>query len=75
MQKENYSQDYYEYVVKGLVIRDPSVGKTTILLSYTGRDYLPFYDCNSTVGVDCNLKSVETEGRTVKMRIWDTAGQ
>ncbi len=55
------------------MIGDPSVGKTTLLLRYTSNDYISQYNSKSTLGVDFKIKSVEIEGVTIKMRIWDTA--
>ncbi|KAM3712326.1 hypothetical protein ACJW31_01G172600 [Castanea mollissima] len=47
----------------------------TSLLRYMQKDdsYLDSYI--STIGVDFEIRTVEQDGKTIKLQIWDTAGQ
>ena len=62
-----------QFLAKLLIIGDPRVGKSCILLRFSES----FYDPNSpvTVGVDCKTKKIKVDGTTMKLQIWDTAGQ
>jgi len=60
-------------ILKVLVIGDPGVGKSCLLLrftddTYTDRD-IP------TIGVDYKSKILDFKGQMIKLQVWDTAGQ
>ncbi|KAH3745496.1 GTP-binding protein yptV1 [Pelomyxa schiedti] len=57
---------------KLLMIGDPNVGKSSIILRFTENRYDPNYAC--TIGVDYKLKTVQLETHTIRLQIWDTAG-
>ncbi len=63
----------YDYVAKVVVLGDSAVGKTNILLRFTENDYKPSH--MATIGIDFKNKSLQLDGRVLKMQIWDTAGQ
>ncbi|KAI0271010.1 ras family-domain-containing protein [Russula aff. rugulosa BPL654] len=58
--------------VKLLLIGNSSVGKSSLLLRFSDKQWLPEDEASATIGVDFRL---EVQGRKVKMSIWDTAGQ
>jgi Ras-related protein Rab-1A len=62
-----------EHVFKTLIIGDSSVGKSNILLRFSDNvfheTFLP------TIGVDFKIKNVSVYDKTIKLNIWDTAGQ
>lgn len=66
-------QEDYDHLVKLVILGDSSVGKTNILLNFTGdgfkKGHMP------TIGVDFKVKSLNIEGKKMKMQLWDTAGQ
>ena len=63
-----------EIFYKILILGDSSVGKTCFLTRYAENTFQEAYF--STIGIDYKLKNVEMEnGKTVKLQIWDTAGQ
>ena len=65
---------YFEYVLyKLLLIGDSGVGKSSLLLRFSDDSYSESYVC--TVGVDFKIKTIEVDGKTVKLQIWDTAGE
>jgi len=68
--KKTYSQTFK---FKVIVIGDPSVGKTTLLLRFVDKAFRELYI--PTVGVQVSLKSVEYDDTLIKFNLWDIAGQ
>ena len=62
----------YDKKVQLLIIGDSTVGKTSILSRYTNNDFNPHY--LATVGLDFFKKDEVFNGKTVRIKIWDTAG-
>ena len=66
--------DLNENVYKVLLLGDSSVGKTCFLMKYTDEAFQETH--MATIGLDYRLKSMKLKnGKTVKIQIWDTAGQ
>lgn len=63
----------YDYLFKLLLIGDSNAGKTAVLLRFADRSFTEAYI--STIGVDFKIRTLELEGKVVKLQIWDTAGQ
>jgi len=61
--------------VKLLLIGNSSVGKSSLLLRFSDKQWLPEDEASATIGVDFRVHKMEVQGRKVKMSIWDTAGQ
>ncbi|ORX93914.1 hypothetical protein K493DRAFT_261930 [Basidiobolus meristosporus CBS 931.73] len=57
------------------MIGNSSVGKSSILLRFTGDTFLPPDEVSTTIGVDFKVKVMEIDGKNYKLTIWDTAGQ
>ena len=62
-----------EIKLKILIIGDTSVGKSSILLTYTD-NYFPEAHL-ATIGVEYKVKELLTDKNKVILQIWDTAGQ
>lgn len=62
-----------QYVFKILLLGDGGVGKTSLLRRFIDNTFQPDY--KSTIGVQFMTKVVETELESVKLIIWDIAGQ
>lgn len=65
---------------KVVFVGDQSVGKTSIINrfifdNYTGNEQVIFRFIQPTVGVDFVSKSVQIDNKTLRIQLWDTAGQ
>merc|ERR1712087_439287 len=54
-------------------IGDSGVGKSCLLLRFSDDSFSTNFI--TTIGIDFKLKTVEMDGKRVKLQIWDTAGQ
>jgi Ras-related protein Rab-2A len=63
----------YSYLFKYIVIGDTAVGKSCLLLQFTDKRFRPDHDL--TIGVEFGARFIQIEDKTVKLQIWDTAGQ
>ena len=66
------AQVTYDHVFKLLIIGDSGVGKSCLLMQFSGN---LLSDTTTTTGVDIKNCTVDVEGTKVKLEIWDTAGQ
>ena len=67
------SKGSYDHLFKILIIGESGVGKTAIMQRFCENTFEPVYI--STVGVDFKPKVIKVNNKTVKMQLWDTAGQ
>lgn len=63
----------YDVLYRLVLIGDSGVGKTAILLRYSDNVFNSSFI--STIGIDFRIKTIEVEGKRIKLQIWDTAGQ
>jgi small GTP-binding protein len=62
-----------DYKMQMIIIGDSGVGKTSFMDRFVEGSHQVAY--NATVGIDFKVKRVEIDQKTVKIQIWDTAGQ
>eukprot|EP00731_Ephydatia_muelleri_P017277 Em0010g375a len=62
-----------EVLIKVVLAGDFDVGKTCLLNQFTERSFSNLY--SSTIGTDIKIKTLNIDGKLVKLQIWDTAGQ
>jgi Ras-related protein Rab-2A len=63
----------YSYLFKYIIIGDTGVGKSCLLLQFTDKRFRVDHDL--TIGVEFGARSVDIDGKSIKLQIWDTAGQ
>ena len=69
----NVEYDIYDLIFKIILIGDSGVGKTNILTRYVNNEFS--FSTQSTVGVEFSGKTIKKDGKTIKLQIWDTAGE
>jgi len=60
-------------IVRLLTLGDSGAGKSSLLLQYTQGEFTHEY--MPTIGIDFRLKTIEMNGKQIKVQVWDTAGQ
>ena len=71
--RATYSKTTYDILFRLVLIGDSGVGKTALLLRYTDDTFDPSF--MATIGIDFKIKTIDIEGKRVKLQVWDTAGQ
>jgi len=69
----NMEGGVYDYLIKLLLIGDSGVGKSCLLLRFSEDSFTPSFI--TTIGIDFKIRTVEIDGKKIKLQIWDTAGQ
>ncbi|XP_054579594.1 ras-related protein Rab-43 isoform X3 [Eptesicus fuscus] len=65
--------EQYDFLFKLVLVGDASVGKTCVVQRFKTGAFSERQ--SSTIGVDFTMKTLEIQGKRVKLQIWDTAGQ
>ncbi|CCK70014.1 Rab GTPase family protein KNAG_0D02650 [Huiozyma naganishii CBS 8797] len=68
---ENSKQ--YDSIMKVLLIGDSGVGKSCLLVRFVEDKFSPSFI--TTIGIDFKIKTVDINGKKIKLQLWDTAGQ
>ncbi|GKT27397.1 Ras-related protein Rab-2 [Aduncisulcus paluster] len=63
----------YDYLFKYIIIGDTAVGKSCLLLQFTDKRFQPIHDL--TIGVEFGTRTIELQKKSIKLQVWDTAGQ
>ncbi|XP_020021858.1 ras-related protein Rab-13 isoform X2 [Castor canadensis] len=63
----------YDHLFKLLLIGDSGVGKTCLIIRFAEDNFNNTYI--STIGIDFKIRTVDIEGKKIKLQVWDTAGQ
>ncbi|XP_053506429.1 ras-related protein Rab-19 [Ictalurus furcatus] len=66
-------EDYFDFLFKIILIGDTDVGKTSVIQRFKTGNFSERQQ--STIGVDFIVRTLNIQGRKVKMQVWDTAGQ
>ena len=62
-----------DYLFKIIVVGESGVGKSNLMLRYVNNKFGSNYEV--TIGVEFGTKVLKFNNQTVKLNIWDTAGQ
>ncbi|CAH2313214.1 ras-related Rab-43 [Pelobates cultripes] len=63
----------YDFLFKIVLIGDAGVGKTCVVQRFKSGMFVERQ--GNTIGVDFTMKTIEIQGKRIKLQIWDTAGQ
>ncbi|KAI5607591.1 ras-related protein Rab-43 [Silurus asotus] len=67
------TDDTYDFVFKIVLVGDVGVGKTCVVQRFKTGTFIERQ--GNTIGVDFTMKTMDIQGKRVKLQIWDTAGQ
>ncbi|XP_061570789.1 ras-related protein Rab-19-like [Cololabis saira] len=65
--------DCFDFLFKIILIGDSNVGKTSVVQNFKSGVFSEKQQ--NTIGVDFTVRTVDIEGKKVKIQVWDTAGQ
>lgn len=65
--------DSFDFLFKIILIGDSNVGKTCVVQNFKSGAFSEKQQ--NTIGVDFSVRTLDIDGRRVKMQVWDTAGQ
>ncbi|AMD22319.1 HGL021Wp [Eremothecium sinecaudum] len=63
----------FDSIMKILLVGDSGVGKSCLLVRFVEDKFSPTFI--TTIGIDFKIKTVEINGKKIKLQLWDTAGQ
>ncbi|AET41142.1 Rab family GTPase SEC4 Ecym_7305 [Eremothecium cymbalariae DBVPG len=63
----------YDSIMKVLLVGDSGVGKSCLLVRFVEDKFSPSFI--TTIGIDFKIKTVDIDGKKIKLQLWDTAGQ
>ena len=73
MSASSVNKTRYDLLVKLLLIGDSGVGKSCLLMRYSDDSFTSSFI--TTIGIDFKVKTINLDGKRIKLQIWDTAGQ
>lgn len=65
--------DHYSYLFKYIIIGNTGVGKTCLMRQFSDKKFSAEHD--STLGVEFEARNLHLGDKTVRIQMWDTAGQ
>ena len=72
MSNPNQSSNY-DHMFRYIIVGDMAVGKSCLLLQFTDNKF--WHQHELTIGVEFGGKTIEVNNKSIKIQIWDTAGQ
>ncbi|XP_056271747.1 ras-related protein Rab-19 [Pseudoliparis swirei] len=67
------TEDSFDFLFKIILVGDSNVGKTCVVQSFKSGIFIEKQQ--NTIGVDFTVRTLDVDGKKVKMQVWDTAGQ
>eukprot|EP01098_Paradermamoeba_levis_P007692 TRINITY_DN3205_c0_g1_i1.p1 TRINITY_DN3205_c0_g1~~TRINITY_DN3205_c0_g1_i1.p1 ORF type:complete len:218 (+),score=40.38 TRINITY_DN3205_c0_g1_i1:243-896(+) len=69
MEKDSPNDFKFKYIIVG----PAGVGKTSLMTQFVEDNFNPKVE--ATIGIGFAAKTIEVDGKTIKLQLWDTAGQ
>lgn len=66
-------EDSFDFLFKIILVGDSNVGKTCVVQSFKSGIFMEKQQ--NTIGVDFTVRTLDIDGKRVKLQVWDTAGQ
>nr|XP_040019154.1 ras-related protein Rab-19-like [Gasterosteus aculeatus aculeatus] len=66
-------EDSFDFLFKIILVGDSDVGKTCVVQNFKSGIFIEKQQ--NTIGVDFTVRTLDIDGKKVKMQVWDTAGQ
>lgn len=66
-------EDSFDFLFKIILVGDSNVGKTCVVQSFKSGIYIEKQQ--NTIGVDFTVRTLDIDGKKIKLQVWDTAGQ
>ena len=63
----------YDYLIKLMLIGDSAVGKSSLLLRFSDDTF--DLSGTPTIGIDFKLRTIDLDGKKIKLQLLDTAGE
>ena len=63
----------YNYLLKYIIIGEPSVGKSNLLMKFANNKFTEDYQ--ATIGVEFGAKNITIDDQIFRIQLWYTAGQ
>uniref|UniRef100_A0A3P9Q8D2 Ras-related protein Rab-19 n=1 Tax=Poecilia reticulata TaxID=8081 RepID=A0A3P9Q8D2_POERE len=70
---ESEVEDSFDFLFKIILVGDSDVGKTCMVQRFKSGLFIEKQQ--NTIGVDFTVRTLDIDGKKVKMQVWDTAGQ
>jgi small GTP-binding protein len=71
--EDDYDEKEYDVLLRYIIVGDIAVGKSCLLLQFTSNQFRQTHEI--TLGVEFAVKTIDINNQTVKLQIWDTAGE
>ncbi|XP_028306882.1 ras-related protein Rab-19 [Gouania willdenowi] len=67
------TEDSFDFLFKIILVGDSDVGKTCLVQRFKSGIFIEKQQ--NTIGVDFTVRTLDIDGKKVKIQVWDTAGQ
>src|SRR5438477_4980819 len=68
----SYLDSQYDRMIKLIVVGASSTGKTSLLRRFVDDHFVA--EENPTIGFDFKIRTIQLDGKTIKIQVFDTAG-
>ncbi|XP_072291114.1 ras-related protein Rab-19 [Eucyclogobius newberryi] len=66
-------EESFDFLFKIILVGDSNVGKTCVVRRFKSGMFIEKQQ--NTIGVDFTVRTLDIDGKKVKLQVWDTAGQ